>query len=212
MIGDSLSFSSEHPFVKLLRDHRKDNEADLVLRGVLTLLFVEDCEINDSGAKIFAQFLKRNATVRTVYLFGCNIGLEGVKAVAEALKLNQTVETLGFEFAGVEDQGAEVLINALNYNVCITTLIVDHNKIASQSMSVLKYLTTTRNETLIPSAVRRASICLISARRTIADAGILAIFPKEIVKMIAMEVWATRKDSEWIAGLLESERERLKIK
>jgi hypothetical protein len=47
------------------------------------------------------------------------------------------------------------------------------------------------------------ALYLIAARRVtpIADAGILSIFPKEIVKMIAMAVYATRKDPAWIKAV-----------
>jgi hypothetical protein len=79
------------------------------------------------------------------------------------------------------------------------------NIIAPKARATIEYLAGTRNAILIPAAVRRASLSLIAARRNIAGAGILAIFPKEIVKMIAMEVYATRKDPIWIDALSESE-------
>ena len=63
--------------------------------------------------------------------------------------------------------------------------------------ATIEYLAETRNNFLIPAAVRCASLYLIAARHT-ADSGSLAIFPKEIVKMIAMEVYGTRKDLKWI--------------
>jgi hypothetical protein len=85
-------------------------------------------------------------------------------------------------------------------------LLVDNNNNAPKLRATIMYLATTRNNILIPGVVRRASLFLIAARRNIADAGILAIFPKEIVKMIAMEVWATRKEPIWINSLTESER------
>ena len=74
-------------------------------------------------------------------------------------------------------------------------------------MAPIEYLTKTRNRVLIPAAARRASLYLIAARRAtpIADSGILAIFPKEIVKMIAMAVWATRKDPKWIEAVSSDE-------
>ena len=78
--------------------------------------------------------------------------------------------------------------------------------VAPELHATIRYLAETRNKTLIPAAARQASLFLVAARRKIADAGSLAIFPKEIVKMIAMEVWATRKDPIWIDALSESER------
>ena len=55
-----------------------------------------------------------------------------------------------------------------------------------------------RNTILIPAAVRSAALLLIATRRSIAGAGVFAILPREIVKMISLEVWATRKDRQWI--------------
>ena len=98
------------------------------------------------------------------------------------------------------------LIDTLNYNVCLETQMVFINDVAPKVWASIQHLTETRNKLLIPAAVRRASLYLIVTRRNIADAGILAIFPKEIVKMIAMEVWATRKEPIWIDALTESER------
>jgi hypothetical protein len=138
-----------------------------------------------------------------VELYGCNIGPRGANAIADALKCNKKVWHLGLTYNQIGDQGADSLIDALSQNVCMTGLYVLGNNIARESVATIKYLTQTRNKTLIPAAARRASMYLIAARRTtpIADAGILAIFPKEIVRMIAMAVYATRKDLAWIKAV-----------
>ena len=170
----------------------------------MTKLDLSYCKIGDDGAEIIAGFLKHDKTVTEVWPYGCHIGLLGVKAIAESLKHNQPVEVMSLFSNPIGDQGAEALIDALNYNVSMEALIT--SDIAPKLQATIKYLTQTRNKILIPAAVCRASLSLIAARRNIADAGILAIFPKEIVKMIAMEVWATRKDPIWINALTESER------
>jgi hypothetical protein len=107
----------------------------------------------------------------------------------------------------IEDDGADSLIDALNHNVCLTELYVKRNNIAPESTATIDYLVETRNAVLIPAAVRRASLYLIAARRAtpVADSGSLAIFPKEIVKMIAMAVWMTRKDPKWIEAVSSDE-------
>jgi hypothetical protein len=150
--------------------------------------------------------LKHDETVNRLYLLSCKIGNLGAKAIAEALKHNETVEFLELSENHIGDDGAEELIDALSSNVFIGCLPVWSNKLAPEARAVIKYLTETRNKILIPAAVRCASLSLIAARRNIADAGNFAIFPKEIVKMIAMEVYATRKDPIWINALTESER------
>ena len=116
--------------------------------------------------------------------------------------------------------GAVALIDALNYNVSIKKMGInkasdhrienpitgkfEHSRVNAQ----IRYLTETRNKLLIPAAVRRASLYLIAIRRTPNYHGMggFADFPKEIIKIIAMEVWASRKDPIWIKALTESER------
>ena len=106
----------------------------------------------------------------------------------------------------IGNEGAEALIDAHNHNVCMTQMNLFDNNITLEFESSIRYIHFTRNEILISAAVRRASLYLITARRTIADAGNLSIFPREIIKMIAMQVWATRKDPIWIGAIAESAR------
>ena len=176
------------------------------MRGELTELRLYDCQIGDDGAKIVADFLKHNRTLLEVFLYTCNIGPREAKAIAESLKHNKTIELLHLGDNPIGGEGAEALIEALNLNVCIEFLTVTDESAGPQLLATIKYLTETRNFALIPAAVRRTSLYLIAARCNIAGAGILAIFPKEIVRMIAMEVYATRKDPIWINALTESER------
>ena len=192
--------------VALLREHGKGEQAERLMRGELTELNLDDCEIGDDGAEIVADFLKHDEIVIEVRLFGCNIGLREVKFIAEALKQNQSVKIIHFQYNRIDDEGAKALIEALNCNLSITSLVVYGNPIAPEFQEAIEYLSDTRNKTLIPAAVRRASLFIIIARRILANAGSFSIFPKEIVKMIAMKVWATRKDPIWIEALSESER------
>ena len=177
-----------------------------LMRGELTELRLYACRIGDNGAEIVAEFLKHNETVKTALLWHCNIGPLGVKAIADFLKRNQTFEEMQLEYNQIGDEGAEAIIDALSRNVSLKWLNLYRNSIAPELESAIKYLTETRNAILIPAAARRASLCIIAARRNITNAGILAIFPKEIVKMIAIEVWATRKEPIWIKALTESEQ------
>ena len=199
-------FLARDALVALLREHGKDEQVEPLMRGELTELNLDDCEIGDDGAEIVADFLKHDETVIGVSLHNCNIGPRGAKAIAESLKHNQTVEYVNLFENPIGDEGAEALIDALSYNVCMKWLSVFTNMIAPKLEVTITYLTETRNEILIPAAVRRASLSLIAARRNIIDAGNLAIFPKDIVKMIAMEVYATRREPIWINSLNEFER------
>ena len=192
--------------VALLREHGKGAEVAALMQGKLATLNLSYCKIGDDGAEIVANFLKDDETVKKVWLYGCKIGLQGAKAIAECLKHNQTVELMNPQNILIGDEGLEALIDALNFNVCMEGMYLFNDSEAPELKATIKYLTQTRNEILIPTVVRRASLYLIAARRNIADAGNLAIFPKEIVKMIAMQVWATRKEPIWINAHTESER------
>ena len=167
------------------------------MRGQLTKLDLSSCKIGVDGAEIVADFLKHDEAVVRVWLHGCYIGPRGAKAIAKSLKHNRTVENLGLDHNKIGDVGAAALIDALIYNVCLKVLNFGRNRTDFTS----ERGATISNTILIPAAARRASLYLISARRAVAGAGILAIFPKEIVKMIAMEVWATRKSPKWFDAL-----------
>ena len=192
--------------VALLRDYEEDEQADALMHGELTKLDLVYCPIGDDGAEIIADFIKHDESVFKVWLWSCKIGSRGAKAIADALKDNETVEILNFfgNFT-IDEEGAEALIDTLNQNVSIKELSSKHTNISPESKATIEYLTETRNRILIPAAVRRASLYLIAVRRSIAGAGVLSVFPKEIVKMIAMKVWATRKSSKWIQALSKSE-------
>ena len=201
----SLFFSQE-TLLALLRKHGKDEQAASLIRGGLTELNLQGTPIGDDGAEIIAVFLRDDETVRKVLLYSCNIGPRGVEAIAEVLKYNKTVEHLNLNHNQIGDKGAETLVKALASNVWIKSIrIVYGSLIAPETIATLKYMTKSRNGIQIPAVVRRACLYLIAARRTPAEAGTLSIFPKEIVKLIAMQVWATRKDPIWIEALSESE-------
>ena len=143
---------------------------------------------------------------KKVWLHDCSIGLRGVKVIAGALKLNQSVWWLIYsEHFG--DECAEAVLLALDYNVCVRRLHVGRST-SDEPAAKIKHRTGKRNGFRIPAAVRRACLYLIAARRTPAQAGALAVLPKEIVKMIAMQVWATRKDPIWIEALSKSKSNR----
>ena len=189
---------------KLLRQCHKEEQVAALMRNELTELHIGGWTITADGAKVVAEFLEINDTVLQVNVNSCYIRLRGAKAIAEALKQNRTVEELNIVYNQIGNEGGAMLIEALHFNVCITTLECFSN--GFEAIATISYLIKTRNRILIPAVVRGAALCLITARRNIADAGDFAIFPKEIVKLIAMEVWATRKDPIWIQSLSESER------
>ena len=175
----------------MLEDDEKLKLVGLYLRG---------CQLGDDEAVIIAAFLKDDDIVEKGYLNYNNLGPRGAKEIDDALKRNKTVWYLNLGGNQIGNQGAASLISALNHIICITELYINYNDIAPESMATIQYLAETRNAILIPAAVRQACLYLISARRSIENAGDLSIFPKEIVRMIAMAVWATRKGPQMDCG------------
>ena len=190
----------------LLREHGKDEQAEAAIQGKLLELYLGNCQIADHGAEAVAEFLKRNETVIETTLCNCNISWRGAKAIADALELNETISYFHLAYNRIGDEVAEAFIEILRRNVCIQMLYLAGNDINPFLVTKIEYLTQERNQCLIPNAVRRICLFLISSRRTPNSAGDFAILPKEIVKMIAMEVWATNKDPVWLDALAESER------
>ena len=191
----------------LLRECNMEKEVELVLRGQLSELNLELREGGgDEGAKIVAAFLKHDKTCKKVNLNGWNIEWRGGRAIADALKHNSTVRDLSISFNPIGEVGVEAFIASLDHNVCISNLWLPSSSTTAESAATIEYLIEIRNRILIPDVVRRASLCLIAFRRTIAGAGNLAVCPKEIVKMVAMQVWATRKDPQWLDVLSQAER------
>lgn len=208
----ALCFQNSSPppqdaaLVTLLRQYRKKQQAEAAIAGDLVELNFGGSKIGDDGAEIVAEFLKHDNCVKYLWLNHNEIGLRGIKAIAEALKHNRTLENLNVISCQLSDEGFRSLKRAFDYNVCLTDCRISTTMSAFDSGIAIHRLSQIRNATLIPAAVRRATLCIIAARRNADDAGLLSVFPKEIVKMIAIEVYATRKDPKWIEALAETER------
>jgi hypothetical protein len=155
------------------------------------------CGISDEGAIALASLLSHGSHLETLDLRENQIGEAGMKALANALKRNQSLQVFlaqsnaGLEGAGIED----AFIKALQNNVTLHTL-------EGIKSSTIKSLLL-RNKMQIPEAVRRAALLLIGIRRSTDFEGMgdFAVFPKDIVRLIAQTVWATRKDPIWIQAL-----------
>ena len=144
-----------------------------------------------------------NDTVKRLGLTLNKIGPRGTAKLAAALKSNKTRCTLDLSGNQIGEDGAEALMAALSFNACITSLDLFACGVSNKSMTTLEYLTKTRNAVLIPAAVRRAFLFLITIRGTVIRDGMgdFATLPRGIVRMIAMEIWSLRRDPIWIHAL-----------
>ena len=192
--------------MQLLRKHG-EKQADAVARGCLTeILGFGGPAMGDDGAKLLADFIRNDSMISGFFVGNNRIGSGGTQALAESLKYNKNIWSVGLSRNRIGRKGGQALLDMLETNVVIRALDLFATQIDQDLFDQLAYLTMVRNQVLIPAAARCASLCLIIARRTTDNAGLLAILPKEIVKMIAMQVYATRKDSQWLNALSKYER------
>ena len=176
--------------VVALLDGLKSNES-------LRTLGIGDCNISDEGAIALASLLEHGSHLKDLFLQGNGIGEAGLMAVANALKRNQSLQYLAvFRNPGLGGEGIEsAFIDVFQNNVTLLSLA----GIRSPEIEALLL----RNKELIPTAVRRAALLLIGIRQSteIEGMGDFAVFPKDIVRLIAQAVWATRRDPIWIRAL-----------
>jgi hypothetical protein len=198
-------------------------EADILVLGQLVDLDLSDklSRIGNEGITIVSEFLKCNTTLKRLDLSRCSFDDQAVAALATSFKYNRTLKSLFITKNNFSDTGRCSLIHGLEENVTICNLpnraLLSYarrkqydtfgNMISIRDpQSMIRYLVETRNGILIPAAVRRASLYLIWSRKDISSAGQLAIFPKDIVKMISIELWETRKDPIWLMSSSDKER------
>ena len=171
--------------------------------------------IGQQDMEIICEFLRKPVTCIThVGLRNGGIMPEGFKALAKALKTNRCLTVLRLDDNVINNDCVEALIDAIvNHNVSLKEIHIFATanilgEINPSSKARIRYLTETRNAFLIPAAARRASLHLIAVRRNanFEDMGYLALIDKNIVKMIAAMVWATRDDPKWIEALSDVER------
>ena len=163
----------------------------------LRALSVSCCDFSDDGAIALASLLEHGSHLQTLHLQGNEIGEAGWMALANALKHNRNLRYLDFSLNPGEDgEGIEnAFIDVFHNNV---TLIGLQGSNSSQIEALLRH-----NKEEIPEAVRRAALLLIGIRRStdIEGMGDFAVFPKDIVRLIAQTVWETRRDPVWIQAI-----------
>jgi Ran GTPase-activating protein (RanGAP) involved in mRNA processing and transport len=194
----------------LLELHLSDNSickdgvvalaAGLERNSTLQSLDLWRCMIDDDGAVVMANVLLRNTGLKEV-VFGDNkIGTVGMKALANAFKHNRTLENFNISYNSFESSDAVVAFHDLlaTSNVSLQTLVIG---LTGDSDAIEDILI--RNKEQIPAAVRRAALFLIGIRRStnFEGMGAFGVCPKDVVRLIAMAVWATRKDPVWIQAL-----------
>ena len=160
-------------------------------------LILDGCAISDDGAVALASLFANGSYLQKLYLMSNNITEIGVKALANSLQHNRSLQLLSLVWnPGVCEEGVkDVFQDALKKNVTLKVL----GGIQSPTIHSL----FVRNREQIPAAVRSAALLLIGSRRWIDIEGMgdFAVLPKDVVRLIAQTVWATRRDPIWIQAL-----------
>jgi Ran GTPase-activating protein (RanGAP) involved in mRNA processing and transport len=176
--------------VLALVDGLKSNES-------LRKLNLSYCQISDEGAVALASLLMDGSHLVSLNVSNNLIQEAGMKALANALKQNRNLRHLSisglFGFGKANFESAFIPVFQNN----VTLIELDGMK-SSKIEALLIH-----NRELIPAAVRQSALFLIGIRRStdIEGMGDFAVFPKDIVRLIAQAVWATRRDPIWIQAL-----------
>ena len=167
----------------------------------LRYLRLRSCRIGNVGAIAIAEALKHSLVLFYLGLDRNEIDSSGILAIAEALKQNRSLEVLKISLGIHVHHFENAFVDALEHNVSLVSL-----RTAAEWKSERINRLLLRNREYIPAVVRAAALLLIGIRRSPnfdAMGAFFGICCKDVVRVIAMEVWATRKDPIWIQALSE---------
>lgn len=186
--------------------------ADMILQGNVTEVHAANYYITTEGVQSIADALKKNTSVTYLNLASNLMGGNGLLVLSEMLKTNTTLNTLNLSGNRMSllDGTVECLLDALSVNTSLTTLHLHdtyiHSSIISTALmtnitlinvtgvqsNLLKSLL--KRNRIIRSKVRSIVLFIIKIR----GEGAFQRFPKEMMRMIAQKVWATRGDCIWL--------------
>ena len=96
-------------------------------------------EFGDEGANLFAEALKRNATLTTLNIGQNKISSQGVRLLAKVLKTNRTLTTLVLVNNHIGDKGANHLAEVLQVNTTLTSVeLGEHSGITPVGLKALQ--------------------------------------------------------------------------
>ena len=186
--------------------HIGNDGANLLFSGLaqnstLRSLRLWGSAFRDISASIIADYLKQNQILSTFELAIQDLSVDGMLVIANALGTNHTLKDLRYDIARdisilPQEELNNAFIHVLNSNLTLTNVKHRH-----QNPKPLRQLLA-RNKCLIIAA-RHSCLFLIGIRRSTNFEGMgdFAVFPKDIVRLIAQTVWATRKDPIWIQAI-----------
>ena len=186
--------------------------AALEQNSSLSKLHFDGCEIME-GFVILADVLKHQTGLKELKI-DSEMSLSDLGSITTALMRNETLEKLSIELIRGADLSDEdhpfdeeclvrdeqmvaVCVAPLRRNVALLEFELLFEGSSGTPMEIQDILS--RNKTAVPDAVRRSALFIIGICRSTNFKGMgdFAILPKEVVRLIAMAVWATRRSPKW---------------
>lgn len=97
--------------------------------NTLKELYLSSCNITDMELIDLCESLKVNTSLEVIHLNGNKITCEGVRYLSEMLKMNRTLKSISISDNLICDKGAEYLSEAIIKNDTLTTLWLSSNHI-----------------------------------------------------------------------------------
>ena len=155
-------------------------------------------EVGDDGAKHISDALKMNIRLTSLNLRQNNICCDGATYLAESLKANTILKNLVLLNNRIDNVGAKQLAKALEMNVVLTSFAIQNNP-GYKCISYCAFIFDRNVD--ICKIIRSCIYYIIGIRKKgyLDDMGFFGKLPKEIVFVIAKEVWASRGSCGWLA-------------
>ncbi|CAN0600872.1 unnamed protein product, partial [Ectocarpus sp. 12 AP-2014] len=119
-----------------------NDESDTIIKAInytqsVKSLNLEENKIDNDGAKIFAEHLKNNKSIKELFIGGNIVmGDAGIKYIMDALTINNTIkliDLLGCQGIGAE--GIKYITDTLKTNQDLTKCIFDNGKIDDEFLN-----------------------------------------------------------------------------
>ena len=107
------------------------------MNTTLHTLDMSDNEISDDEVIAISDCLKKNSSLEKLNLSKNEIKItnEGAKMIAEALQLNTTLKQLDLSINKIFDDGATAISNVLKSNITLQELNISHNNITNKGIT-----------------------------------------------------------------------------
>lgn len=130
----------------------KDDIVHAIVSGLeqnksVTMLYLDSCEISDTGGEYLARMLQKNTTLTTINL-NSNLIYKSAKSIAESLKQNTNLKTLMLRWNKIGDEGGIAIANSLAINKSLETLHLGYNLFSENVANTFLKILTEKNNRL----------------------------------------------------------------